>query len=838
MKFKNKKLIYVIAFLIPIILVTLVLFTKGIGFNAEKLLVSDMHTQYTTLFSYLRDVLLGKESIFYSFNNGLGGSMYAAFAYYLASPLNLLVILFKENSIPQFVMVLLFIKIGLCGLTMNIYVQKHFMLKKESLIFSTCYALMAYVINYYFNIMWLDGVFMLPLVLLGLDKLLKENKSGLYVITLFIAIFSNFYIGYMICIFSVIYFIQELIINYKKEEYKNKIIRFVKYSLIGGLLASFLLIPVFFEIQNFSRSNSSILSDDIIKNTLQLFSNFYVGAHHCNNLINGTGTFLFCSIFCILNSFLYFFNKNINRKEKIISIIILLLLLLSSILLPLKYMWHGFSYTNFFNNRFSFIISFYLIFIAIKNFMKLDCFKINKLFIFILIYNLIGIIVVLQNYNFFNINNLIMSDLFVFLYLVLGYLCRRKKTFGIIIFMFVLFELFLNTYISFNYNKSNAITFKDFKTTFCTQTNKLDDDYRIDETYIYGGLDSLLCNYSGITSVISTNSKQKYNIISNLGYTYSKIAFVNTLTNTPIADSLLGVKYGINFIDNKLEYTGLNFDISFFDNQTKENVIKNFKLYKNNYALKLGYLVDSIDVPKTNNSFEYQNELIKEISGINKDALIKIKNDKITDENYKIYSNGLNKIYIKINHNALDNFAGFTDVYVDNKKIVTYKNSSNFYDNSSIFYYNNTDEKKSVFLKINNNVLINDLPIKIKSIDTYYFDESVFKEQIEHLKINEIYNVNKNKNKMSFNIDVLDDNRILLLTIPYEKGWNIYDNGVKIEYSEAIESFIYLNLNKGIHKVQMIYKPKSFLLGIFISTTTFIIYLFDFIKKKCKVGIK
>ena len=676
---KNKKIIYLLSFIIPVILLIAVLFIKGIGFNAEKILVSDMHSQYVTLFLYLKRVLNGTESLFYSFNNGLGGSMYATFAYYLASPLNLLLIFFSENNIPEFIMLILFIKIGLCGLTMNIYINRHFKLKFDSLIFSCCYALMAYVINYYFNIMWLDGVYLLPLVMLGIDKLLKENKFLLYVISLFLAIFSNFYIGYMICIFSCIYFIQELLLNYKKNEYKKKIFIFIKYSVLTGLLASFLLIPTFMEIIDVSRSDTPLTNSNISKSLLQFFTSFYIGTHHCTNLFNFYGTFIFCSIFVVMNFFFYFINKNINKKDKIMSTVIFAILFLSSIFSFLNYVWHGFSYPNAFNNRFSFIISFYMIFIAIKNYKNLEnAFKISNI-VYIIVYFLVGLLLLLNNYKFYNISNLLLSCLLMIVYLIIVCFVNSSKLRAFLIFIFIIFELFINTYTCFNYNKSDSITFSEFKNNFC---NNLISDigYRIEQNYLYGGLDGLLCNYSSITTFLSTNSSSKHNISRFFGYDTNNLVSINEIKNTPIVDSLLGIKY---LYSNKETIYQLESDkimIKYFDDELKNQTNEKFDLYSNLYALKLGYLVDSTSV-ESNDVFEYQNELLKKLSGINKNSLEKIDVKKITDTKYEIITD--DNVFVKIYYNQDDTFFSekLYEIYLNDIK----QDGENY----SIFYLKN-----------------------------------------------------------------------------------------------------------------------------------------------------
>ena len=171
-------------------------------FSANQILVADLSAQYEALFSYLKDVLSGSASLFYSFSKNLGGSMMSTFLYYLSSPLNLILMLGSKEHLMDIMALLILIKIGLCGLFMYVYLNRHFQKKGYYLlIFSTFYALMGYNLVYYFNIMWLDVVFLTPLVMLGIDKIVKKESLGLYTFSLALAIISNFYIAYMLCIF-------------------------------------------------------------------------------------------------------------------------------------------------------------------------------------------------------------------------------------------------------------------------------------------------------------------------------------------------------------------------------------------------------------------------------------------------------------------------------------------------------------------------------------------------------------------------------------------------------------------------------------------------------------
>ena len=184
MKNTKKILLISLSFLIPFTIITTVFYMKGY-FTDKLILSSDLRAQYYPLFCYLKDIISGTNSIFYSFNKGVGGTMFGTIFYYISSPLNLLIVFFSKNNIVYFITFLIILKISLCGLTMYIYMTKKYNCRNfKIVVFSTCYALMGYNLNYFMNIMWLDVVYLTPLVLLGIDLIIKKDNPKLYCLSI------------------------------------------------------------------------------------------------------------------------------------------------------------------------------------------------------------------------------------------------------------------------------------------------------------------------------------------------------------------------------------------------------------------------------------------------------------------------------------------------------------------------------------------------------------------------------------------------------------------------------------------------------------------------------
>ena len=233
---KNK---YFIVTVISIIIYLIYLkLMKIFPFGENSILKSDLYQQYINFLCYLREVLLHRKSIVISWNMGLANNFYTTFAYYLMSPLNLFVVFFNSNNMDIFVELVTGIKIVLMANFMVLYLDKSYKYKSyESILFGLIYAFSSYVICYSFHIMWLDCVYMLPIVLLFVDKYIETGKIYPLVLSLSYSILTNYYIGYIVAFFSGIYFLAKIFMERKSFKYNlnnNKIeeseINYINYN--------------------------------------------------------------------------------------------------------------------------------------------------------------------------------------------------------------------------------------------------------------------------------------------------------------------------------------------------------------------------------------------------------------------------------------------------------------------------------------------------------------------------------------------------------------------------------------------------------------------------------
>ena len=205
---KKDKRLYWLAFLIPMCVLELAYITFQIfPFGNGSLLVLDLNAQYIYYYEAFRDAVLGDGSLIYSWSRTLGGETFGLNAYYMGSPFMLIFVLFPKKLITEALLTTALLKTGCASLSLAYYLRKTRGGENVRIvIFSTTYALMTYMVMQQMDPMWLDAVIGLPIIMLGLERMMKSGKYMLYTISLALVIYSNFYIGYMVAIFTTMYF--------------------------------------------------------------------------------------------------------------------------------------------------------------------------------------------------------------------------------------------------------------------------------------------------------------------------------------------------------------------------------------------------------------------------------------------------------------------------------------------------------------------------------------------------------------------------------------------------------------------------------------------------------
>ena len=326
------------------------------------MIIDSLH-QYLPFFSEYYDKLTTSGEFLYSWNGAMGYNFLTLWAYYLSSPFNLLILLFSKTHINIAMTLIIGLKLCSSSTTMC-YMLTRLSGKKDvtAVICGVCYAFSNYVIGYYWNIMWLDVLILAPLVVLGLHNLIDKKDARLYIVTLFMALFCNFYIGFMLCIFLVLWFLL-----YPHKGLKAFLwagCRFGASSLLAAAMAAFVLIPTYFGIMLTGPADSEFPEMQWYGSVADILKKFCMYSGSITNQGDDGGVNLYCTMFVIFMGILYFTLKEVSLAQKIKRLLLLVFFVVSFNNTILNYIWHGFHDQFGIPNRFSFLMIFVLIMMA------------------------------------------------------------------------------------------------------------------------------------------------------------------------------------------------------------------------------------------------------------------------------------------------------------------------------------------------------------------------------------------------------------------------------------------------------------------------------------------
>lgn len=327
---------------------------------------NDADIQYLDFFAYFKDVLSGRNEIGYTFSKELGGTNIGTYSYYLASPLNWLVILFPKTQLHTFFNLLVSLKLGLSAAFCAFFIKNRFSEKLRShyiVSLSIGYALMQYNITQASNIMWLDGVYMLPLILLGVYYLVNKDNIYFLSITVGLAIIFNWYSAGIDCLFAIVWFLFELFftdeerVDRKKmvKAYSKKLIRFGIAMILGLMLSAVLFLPTISAMRDSGEGtfDLSIIRNEFIGDVVSTVQNYTLGATSSYGSVA-----LFCGCFALISCICFFFSKKEHARKKFVGGCMLAFsisiyywkpfVVLFSLLKSVESYWYRYSYVSIF----------------------------------------------------------------------------------------------------------------------------------------------------------------------------------------------------------------------------------------------------------------------------------------------------------------------------------------------------------------------------------------------------------------------------------------------------------------------------------------------------------
>ncbi len=870
-----------LAFLLPFLGMLSIMLIGGYSpFGKLSMLYSDMYHQYYPFFKEFHRTLLSGESLLYNWSVGLGLDYLGLFSYYLASPLNLLSVLVPESWLLGYFSLLVPVKLGLASMFFSIMLNRLTGNKDISTtLFGCFYGMCAWALGYQWNVMWLDTFALLPLVILGMVSLLREKKFALYTITLFLSVYSNYYVGFFTCIFVLLVFICYQICRWQGfTKFFSDLARIAIFSLLAIGLTAALTLPAYTALQNTQSSvnkfpegfNLNMTTED---NWKGLFQTMIKVAGNMNGGI--TPSFkeglpnLYCGVFTTILAFLYLLCKQVRIRDKICAVCLLLFLNLSFILRQLDYIWHGFHFTNMIPYRFSFLYSFILLYMAYIAWTNRENFRLWKVII-------AGAAAVGIAFAFEDKKDIVYwayngALLLLYISLLIYYSIKEttdfekekqeyspktfnRKVLASAILLGVIGTEFILNIINFgvafpptnasNYPKGTTDSAAVFD--YMRECEKDNPFYRAEVTHTQTLNDGALNGYHGITTFTSSANVNVTLFMQALGYgaknTYNRYSYEES---SPIANLFLGIKYMIER-DGKVE------ENPYFDDIYSSG---NVHLLENNAYLPLGFLANTqllnVDISSAMNKFEFQNYLMQAAAGIQQDIWNILPGSSLI----------INGEGVSLTPHPSTGYCAYTTE--DNAGTITYSYTA---DKEGLMCVNLELSKKNSFsFRVNGKDLYSEtysLPqmlsvctvrpgdvIEVKlnckkdengtiKISSAILDETLFRRGYTVLSTSPLEVTEFSNTRIKGTIECLN-NGILYTSIPQNGNWRAFVNGEEAETVTICGTMVGLSLSRGIHEVEFVYHNTAFYLGLAISlmsltlfTGAYIIYYRPIFKHK------
>ena len=858
---------FLLAFLFPTLTVLAAFAVTGCyPFGDRTMLTVDLYHQYCPFLVAFRNKVLSGESLFYTWNDGLGQEYYAAYANYAASPLNIFAVFFNAKTMPIFIEFITCLRAGLSSVFMVLFLSANDNKRIDNItvVFSSSYALCGWFISFFWNIMWCDAVVLLPLIVLGLRKLLLEKKCGLYAVTLAIAIISNYYSGYFLCLFLVLFAPAYYVCLYSREKAKGdpgrlcfktfigSALRFAASSFIAAGTSAVLSIPTYLILKNCSATGDELKMDYVLQNNLfDFFGRLMVSANPnirdgMANVYSGLVIALLLPLFFLLPS-----RTGIKLKHKIVFGLLLGIMYLSFTNRTLNFIWHGFHFPNQIPFRESFLMSFLLVFIGFLTIRRIR--SLGSKYITGAILSSAAFLILFEKFGTGNEGYIQIGSTLVFL-IVQGaalhtvskirsgkseFFCETLLTVTMMVEMFaaslttiglVCYHEGFTGYTAYGKNWQEV-------SAYAEEVEGTEGHMNFERSELYPNnvcdLQSLY-NVKGMSIFSSTTRESFVKYMRNYGFHNNGINGLRNAGLTRVTATVLGVR-------NLVETDKGQSVPALFEQEYKDGIITS---WANPDALSVGFMTDTAvidyapDYDKNLDVFDKTNEWLNSMGApdVYKPVILNTVTSSslsTTDkhDDVLVYSSAgsANKdgYSFSITVDEAD-IGSDVYVYVNSKKggnatVINNGKTLKFELRSYQIICLGVYEGSPIELTVK----YSDNPGSSIFVYGYQLDQAGYAQMVQTFADEQLEVSSYDSTSLSGHIEVKEDG-LMFMSIPYAEGWTATVDGKPAEIVSVQDALMGIKLVKGSHDVTIKYTPAGFKEGILISAVSvfFIALLF------------
>lgn len=828
-----------LSFFAPVVVMVCVFAAAGVWpFGQQQVLAHDMWHQYYPFFVDFRRILTEGGSLLYSRTSGLGTNFIALYAYYLASPLYLLSALVPERMLLDFFTALLLVKIGFCGLSFALFLKTTFHRCDLSVApFSVAFALCSYLMGYYWNIMWLDTVALLPLVIAGAIQLFREGRWHRYVVSLALAMWCNYYIGFFVCIAVALLFFGYTICYWDNlRGFFRRLWQLALCSVLAIGVTAVLLLPAYLGLQNtYSAINEfpsglslNIAEEKTWLGVLDAFRQVFSAQLAVTKPTAMSGLpNIYCGIASVFLAAMFCFSGKFRLRERICSCVLLLFFAASFIFRQLDYVWHGFHFPNMLPYRFSFLYCFVILTMAYRVWLVMDelkwwhalagvvavggiiaCGICSASIVSLVITGVIGVVMLALVLSRRDISKRMANVILLFICLAEGATCAGLgvEEAGISV---------RTTYPKLAEDTASVIEQMDGSNT---------DWYRAELSNYQTLNDPALLGYDGVTIFSSTTTKAASDFMVHLGLASwpasNRFAYMES---SPFTNLMLNLRYIIDREGNHL-------------NPDYNRVIAesgDVTLQENTAYLPMGFVMNEaiLDYDASSHPFPMsaQNQLFSMATGLESKLYTPLEPAEMDCEGAEVTADTSKYVYFYHAQNLTeDPKLSFTYILPEDALFCLYFQSSEI---SNLRVYVNDAYLMDRNVKIGSLLCLGSYRGGTKltvsctakagklgkvSLQAGTFNKAVFDDGYDILSRSTLTATKVTGHSLSGVINVKEAG-LFYTSVPYEPGWTARVDGEPVEITPVGDAMLAFPIEQGLHTVTISYTPPGLWIGAGIS---------------------
>ncbi len=831
-------------------------------FGPNSVLTGDLQSQYMDFTTAFFNALKNSENIFVTHKSGLGSNLYAVMLYIATDPFELLFAFFDPEYYQEVYFIIICAKTALAGTFFAVYCKntRLFSLNDKAVFaLSLCYALSACTLRAAENPMWLINIALLPLVLLGTERM--PQKPTLFYITVSCCFITNYYLAYMTGLFALIYFFY-----IKKEDRAKAFVQCALFTLLAAGTAMFVVLPSFHAVASgYTSIVGTGLEDSIIKYSpadILFFFSTVIDGYTASGYPNA-----YCGIIILWLAAAYFLNTNIPLSQKISSAFVLMIFISSLVFVPLYAVWHIFRAPTGFEGRFLYTAVMFILILAAQSLSNFEYIPRKKFFICGAVLFAAAVLCAFGKINaYYIVFYAFLADL-----MLAAAFSLFKKKLRVMLYILITLEMSIcalcvihkaaiwDGYAPHENHVTAATRYKDDFKALAQTDNGF---YRCDSDIQGSYNTALTADFASLAHYSSLANQKTYEIMRRLGVqTLSDNKIVLPLSQNVVLDSIFGVKY-FCITDKNRTAEDIKGRISVFNGErlTTEHYTPFMQtdtalFYKNKLAFPVMFaadngILDSVTSPEMSyfdNQQTFLNKLFNtEIKLYDKYDFTDIQQQNCT---LKTDENGL----ITVSPASPDSEAVliFTADIPRDGNYFTVLNGS-FPPNAIVPHicgwasegvnipilrldselkdlgqYKKNDKAELIFHC--------GYESKIYPPALYRLNDTAFAELSKKAVQNGLSDIRLEKGDICAN-SAFDKDTLVFCSIAYDKGFEVYIDGKKVPSLCLADGFLGYELPKGVHKIKISYVSPFAREGAAISAATIVLSILMLIRTKKKNG--